>query len=92
MRAPTNFAEDIVPLTNMKVSPCRVVRQVDKTHRPVVLTNTGRCVAVEWTSGLRNANRSVDVSARYHPVAGNCPSALSYRSSLCCDASQNGVP
>jgi len=45
---PTNikFSEDIVPLTNLKVNPGRVVSQVDKTRRPVLLTNRGRGVAV----------------------------------------------
>ena len=42
----TKFSEDIVPLSNMKVNPGRVVTQVDKTHRPVLLTNRGRGVAI----------------------------------------------
>ena len=46
MRAPTKFSEDIVQLSDMKVNPGRVVSQVDKTHRPVLLTNRGRGVAV----------------------------------------------
>ena len=46
MRASTKFSEDIVPLSDMKVNPGRVVNQVDKTHRPVLLTNRGRGVAV----------------------------------------------
>ena len=40
------FSEDIVPLGDMKVNPGRVVKQVDTTHRPVLLTNRGRGVAV----------------------------------------------
>jgi prevent-host-death family protein len=46
MRTSTKFSEDIVPLSVMKVNPGRVVNQVDKTHRPVLLTNRGRGVAV----------------------------------------------
>lgn len=46
MRQSTKFSEDIVPLTDLKVNPGRVVDQVDKTHRPVLLTNRGRGVAV----------------------------------------------
>ncbi|MBI4961959.1 MAG: type II toxin-antitoxin system Phd/YefM family antitoxin [Desulfomonile tiedjei] len=42
----TKFSEDIVPLSDMKVNPGRVLRQVDKTRRPVLLTNRGRGVAV----------------------------------------------
>ncbi len=46
MRTSTKFSEDIVPLSDMKVNPGRVVNQVGKTHRPVLLTNRGRGVAV----------------------------------------------
>ena len=46
MQISTKFSEDIVPLSDMKVNPGRVVTQVDKTHRPVLLTNRGRGVAV----------------------------------------------
>ena len=46
MQASTKFSEDIVPLSVMKVNPGRVINQVDKTHRPVLLTNRGRGVAV----------------------------------------------
>ena len=46
METPTKFSEDIVPLSDMKVNPGRVVSQVGKTHRPVLLTSRGRGVAV----------------------------------------------
>jgi len=46
MKTPTKFSEDIVPLSDMKVNPGRIVSQVDKTRRPVLLTNRGRGVAV----------------------------------------------
>jgi prevent-host-death family protein len=46
MQTTTKFSEDIVPLSDLKVNPGRVVNQVDKTHRPVLLTNRGRGVAV----------------------------------------------
>ncbi|MFH0825361.1 MAG: type II toxin-antitoxin system Phd/YefM family antitoxin [Pseudomonadota bacterium] len=46
MRGTTKFSEDIVALSDMKVNPGRIVTQVDKTHRPVLLTNRGRGVAV----------------------------------------------
>lgn len=46
MQTTTKFSEDIVPLSDMKVNPGRVVTQVDKTHRPVLLTNRGRGVAI----------------------------------------------
>jgi len=40
------YSEDIVPITDMKVNPGRIVNQVDKTSRPVLLTNRGRGVAI----------------------------------------------
>jgi len=46
MQTSTKFSEDIVPLSDLKVNPGRVVNQVDKTRRPVLLTNRGRGVAV----------------------------------------------
>jgi prevent-host-death family protein len=46
MQTSTKFSEDIVPLSDMKVNPGRVVHQVDQTRRPVLLTNRGRGVAV----------------------------------------------
>ena len=40
------YSEDIVPITEMKINPGRIVNQVDKTSRPVLLTNRGRGVAI----------------------------------------------
>lgn len=40
------FSEDVIPLTDLKVNPGRVVNQVKETHRPVLLTSRGRGVAV----------------------------------------------
>lgn len=42
----TKFSEDVVPLTDLKVNPGRVVRQVANARRPVLLTSRGRGVAV----------------------------------------------
>lgn len=40
------FAEDVVPITDLKGNPSRVIRHVDEVHRPVLLTRRGRGVAV----------------------------------------------
>ena len=40
------FSEDVVPLTDMKTNPGRVVRHVAESHRPVLLTRRGRGIAV----------------------------------------------
>ena len=44
--AAVKFSEDVVPLGDMKVNPGRVVRRIDETGRPVLLTSHGRGVAV----------------------------------------------
>lgn len=45
------FSEDVVPLGDMKVNPGRVVRRIDETGRPVLLTSHGRGVAVVQALG-----------------------------------------
>ena len=40
------FSKDVVPLTDLKVNPGRVVRHASEAHRPVLLTSRGRGVAV----------------------------------------------
>lgn len=40
------FSEDVVPLTDLKVNPGRVVKHTAESHRPILLTSRGRGVAV----------------------------------------------
>lgn len=40
------FSEDVVPLSDLKVNPGRVVKHAADTRRPVLLTSRGRGVAV----------------------------------------------
>ena len=47
----TRFSEDVVPLTDMKTNPGRVVRHTEEAHRPVLLTRRGRGVAVVQSVG-----------------------------------------
>ncbi len=44
--ANVKYSEDVVPISDLKVNPGRIVSQVDKTKRPVLLTSRGRGVAV----------------------------------------------
>jgi prevent-host-death family protein len=46
MSTPPKFSQDVVPLSDLKVNPGRIVNQVDETRRPVLLTSRGRGVAV----------------------------------------------
>lgn len=45
------FSEDLVPLTDLKVNPSRVVKHTTEVHRPVLLTSRGRGVAVVQSVG-----------------------------------------
>lgn len=45
------FSEDVVPLTDLKVNPGKVIRHVAKAHRPTLLTSRGRGVAVVQSIG-----------------------------------------
>jgi len=40
------FSEDVIPLTDLKINPGKVVKHAKDTHRPVLLTSRGRGVAV----------------------------------------------
>lgn len=42
----TKFSEDVVPLTDLKMNPGRVIKHAVEAHRPVLLTSRGRGVAV----------------------------------------------
>ena len=42
----TKFSEDVMPLTDLKTNPGRVMKHVSDAHRPVLLTSRGRGVAV----------------------------------------------
>lgn len=46
MKSNSVFSEDVVTVSDLKINPGRVISQVDKTHRPVLLTSRGRGVAV----------------------------------------------
>ena len=42
----TKFSEDVIPITDLKTNPGKVVKHVAEAHRPVLLTSRGRGVAV----------------------------------------------
>lgn len=45
------FSEDVVPLTDLKVNPGKVIKHVTESHRPTLLTSRGRGVAVVQSIG-----------------------------------------
>ncbi len=40
------FSEDVVPLSDLKVNPGKIVGRTTETQRPILLTSRGRGVAV----------------------------------------------
>lgn len=40
------FSEDVIPLTDIKINPGKLVKQAADSHRPMLLTSRGRGVAV----------------------------------------------
>jgi len=42
----TKFSEDVVPLSDLKINPGKVILRTNNTHRPILLTSRGRGVAV----------------------------------------------
>lgn len=43
---PIKFSEDVIPLSDLKINPGRVVNRTKETGRPILLTSRGRGVAV----------------------------------------------
>ena len=40
------FSEDVIPLSDLKINPGKVVNRAKSTHRPILLTSRGRGIAV----------------------------------------------
>ena len=58
MQSDVKYSEDIIPISDLKANPSRIVNQVDKTHRPVLLTSRGRGVAI--VESLRDYEEKVE--------------------------------
>ena len=54
----TKFSEDVIPLTDLKVNPGKVVGRAQDTHRPILLTSRGRGIAV--VQGLEDYERTAE--------------------------------
>jgi len=52
------FSEDVIPLSDLKVNPGKVVKHAADVHRPVLLTSRGRGVAV--VQSLTDFERSAE--------------------------------
>ena len=52
------FSEDVIPLSDLKVNPGKVVSRAQDTHRPILLTSRGRGIAV--VQGLEDYARTAE--------------------------------
>ena len=43
---PIKFSEDVIPLSDLKINPGKIVNRAKDTRRPVLITSRGRGVAV----------------------------------------------
>jgi prevent-host-death family protein len=52
------FSEDVVPLSDLKINPGKVIGRVQESHRPMLLTSRGRGVAV--VQGLEEYEKTAE--------------------------------
>ncbi|MCD1632055.1 type II toxin-antitoxin system Phd/YefM family antitoxin [Marinobacter shengliensis] len=52
------FSEDVIPLSDLKINPGKVVGRAQDTHRPILLTSRGRGIAV--VQGLDDYERTAE--------------------------------
>ena len=52
------FSEDVIPLSDLKINPGKVVGRAQDTHRPILLTSRGRGIAV--VQGLEDYERTAE--------------------------------
>lgn len=63
----TKFSKDVIPLSDLKVNPGKVVNHSKDSHRPVLLTSRGRGVAV--VQGLEDFENQTEELAFVKAVA-----------------------
>lgn len=52
------FSEDVIPLSDLKINPGKIVGRTQETHRPILLTSRGRGVAV--VQGLEDYEKNAE--------------------------------
>ncbi|MAC34270.1 MULTISPECIES: type II toxin-antitoxin system Phd/YefM family antitoxin [Idiomarina] len=52
------FSEDVIPLSDLKINPGKVVGRAKDTHRPILLTSRGRGMAV--VQGLEDYEKTAE--------------------------------
>ena len=54
----TKFSEDVIPLSDLKVNPGKVINRANENHRPILVTSRGRGVAV--VQGLEEYEKNIE--------------------------------
>jgi prevent-host-death family protein len=54
----TKFSEDVIPLSDLKVNPGKIINRANVTRRPILLTSRGRGVAV--VQGLEDYEKNAE--------------------------------
>lgn len=54
----TKFSEDVIPLSDLKVNPGKVVNRAKNSHRPILVTSRGRGIAV--VQGLDDYEKNIE--------------------------------
>jgi prevent-host-death family protein len=54
----TKFSEDVIPLSDLKVIPGKIINRANVTRRPILLTSRGRGVAV--VQGLEDYEKNAE--------------------------------
>ncbi len=52
------FSEDVIPLSDLKINPGKVVGRAQDTHRPILITSRGRGGAV--VQGLEDYEKTAE--------------------------------
>lgn len=61
------FSEDVIPLSDLKINPGKVVNHAKDSHRPVLITSRGRGVAV--VQGLDEYEKNIEELAFTKAIA-----------------------
>jgi len=61
------FSEDVIPLSDLKINPGKIVNHAKDSHRPVLITSRGRGVAV--VQGLDDYEKNIEELAFIKAVA-----------------------
>ena len=61
------FSEDVIPLSDLKINPGKVVNHAKDSHRPVLVTSRGRGIAV--VQGLDDYEKNIEELAFIKAIA-----------------------